>query len=295
MPEYDVRIEEHIYASREKTKLPLTLYRPANDLLPLGFTKRPAVLMVHGGAWIAGTRLQMRWYGKELARMGFVAAAPVYRKLPRYHVLHALHDVKTALCWLRQNAAHLACDPDTIILMGNSAGGHLVLLAAATANREEFQTPEHCPHDTSARAVVALYPAADLRLYRRGPQPISTAGVAEHFVHRLTKKAAPAGVDSLEWFTPLTHFSTAMPPTLIIHGTRDVLAPIEGSEQSYKRLMELGVNAELCAVPGAFHAFDQIMPWHKPWVFERIYQFLRRHLGAQENGANATASCVSLT
>ena len=98
--------------------------------------KFPGVVLIHGGAWLFGTRYQLHWYGSRLARAGYVAASINYRMLPMYPFPYCIHDCKAAVRWLRLHADEYGIDPERIAAFGNSAGGHLAGLLATTRPRD---------------------------------------------------------------------------------------------------------------------------------------------------------------
>ena len=106
-----------------------------------------AVVYLHGGGWAVGTR---RRFGRafaswsptaldRLAQAGFVVATVDYRLSGEAHFPAQLHDVKAAIRWLRGNAAPLGVDPARVIAWGESAGGHLAMLAGLTGDRPELE------------------------------------------------------------------------------------------------------------------------------------------------------------
>lgn len=117
-----------------------------------GAADRPLVVVVHGGFWRpAYDRVHVRPMTDALAAAGFTTAAIEYRRTPG-RPDETVDDVAAALRFLAA-APELAghCD-GRLVLLGHSAGGHLVLLAAAD------------PRSPRLAAVVALAPVADLRL-----------------------------------------------------------------------------------------------------------------------------------
>ena len=103
--------------------LALDLYRPAGDAT----TDRPAVIWVHGGSFINGSRkgaFEVNW-ATDLARRGYVAASISYRLgsgPSSVGITAAQHDAQAAVRWLRANATTYGIDPDRIAVMGYSAG-----------------------------------------------------------------------------------------------------------------------------------------------------------------------------
>jgi arylformamidase len=90
----------------------------------------PLVVFVHGGSWKNwdkrnGTGAQNV---EHLTGEGFAFASINYRLVPNATVEQQAADVASAVAWLRSNAARLGIDPSRIVLMGHSAGAHLVAL-----------------------------------------------------------------------------------------------------------------------------------------------------------------------
>src|SRR3970040_1313378 len=120
----------------------------------------PAVLLVHGGGWLDGDRTQLRGYGILLGRKGYVCVASEYRLSGGSRWAAQIHDVKAAIRWMRANAADLGLDPARIAVSGNSAGGHLSLMAGATQDAPAFEGEGgHLRHSTPGFAGIAFYPA----------------------------------------------------------------------------------------------------------------------------------------
>ncbi|MDH6225842.1 alpha/beta hydrolase [Streptomyces sp. MJP52] len=137
---------------------------------PAGPAPAPLVVVVHGGAWRAPyDRLHVTPFARFLARRGFAVAVPEYRRggaaqgeAGRWP--QTLDDVAAALDALPRLAAEALggrADTGRTVLTGHSAGGHLVLWAAA-----RHLLPEGSPWRAAAppriRGVVALAPIADL-------------------------------------------------------------------------------------------------------------------------------------
>lgn len=204
----------------------------------------PGLLLVHGGSWQHGDRSQLRGYGILLGRLGFVCVACEYRLSGEAPWPAQLHDVKTALRWMRGNAATLRIDPERIAVSGNSAGGHLALLLAGTANAPAFEGDgEHQGVPTHVAACVAFYAPAKLE---GGPL---TEAAAALFGGEATPETVRAA-------SPITYAGPDFPPTLLVHGNEDTLVPATSSFAMYRALTRAGAPAELHVYNGAPHAFD---------------------------------------
>ncbi len=209
-------------------------------------TKRPAVLLVHGGGWMTGDPTQLHGYGILLGRIGYVCVSTEYRLAGESKWPAQIHDVKACLRWMRANAETLGIDPDKIVVEGNSAGAHLSLMVAGTANLPEFEGDGGNPGvATDVAACVAIY--APTVLYGQNdpqmPEALSFLFGRGADVE-VAKRASP-----VEW-------AKHCPPTLLVTGNKDELVPAASSFAMYQRLIEAGVSAELHVYADAPHAFD---------------------------------------
>ncbi|HTH94968.1 MAG TPA: alpha/beta hydrolase [Rhodocyclaceae bacterium] len=90
----------------------------------------PALLCLHGGAWISGDRTATAYLGEKLAATGIVVVSIDFRMAPKHRYPSSLLDVNFAIRWMKANAAAFDIDSGNIGGLGISSGGHLILLAA---------------------------------------------------------------------------------------------------------------------------------------------------------------------
>lgn len=89
----------------------------------------PLLFFVHGGGWSIGDKgMGGATKGPWANRLGWAYVSANYRLLPQVTVEQQAADLANALAWLRANARARGLDPDRIVLMGHSAGAHLVAL-----------------------------------------------------------------------------------------------------------------------------------------------------------------------
>jgi arylformamidase len=108
--------------------------------LPAHAEHAPVILMVHGGGWRRGDKAMGNVVENKVARwvaQGFVFISINYRMLPKADVLTQADDVARALAMAQTKAASWGGDPDKFILMGHSAGAHLVALLDASPARAQ--------------------------------------------------------------------------------------------------------------------------------------------------------------
>lgn len=215
----------------------LDLYRTDGD------ENRPLIVFIHGGSWQGGERTALPDLLHYLAHRGYAVASVEYRLAPAHPFPAAPDDVRAAIAFLRLNADELGVDRRRIVLMGRSAGGHLALLTAYSAN------------DDRIRGVVALYPATDLFWsweHPANPLVYDSRGTLRAFLGGSPSERKEAYEDA----SPIRHVSDDSPPTLLLHGGRDELVSVRQSRRLAARLAEAGVPHLLVELPWATHAFE---------------------------------------
>lgn len=228
----------------------------------------PGVLIVHGGGWRTGDRSQLRGYGILLGREGYICVACEYRLTPESPWPAQIHDVKAAIRWMRANSLSLGIDPDKIAIEGNSAGGHLALIAAGTPGVEEFEGDGGNPGvPTGVAAVIGIYAPSLFGLVGAREKGASLIDVLHEGGSEEVARAA----------SPLTYVTPEFPPTMLIHGTKDELVPPLASVRMYEALIRAGVPAELHMYADQFHAFDARSEFGRQCAAEMLL-FLDRYV-----------------
>lgn len=212
-------------------------------LPPEAGTGRAAILLVHGGGWMQGDRSQLRGYGIQLARYGFVCVTSEYRLSGEAVWPAQIHDVKAALRWLRASADQYGIDPTRIAVSGNSAGAHLALMLAGLGEgglEGDGGNPDVAAH---VAAVVAIYPPTQLRV---GSHDDAIGLLLGGKVSREVEDEA----------SPISYVHAGYPPTMLVHGNADEVVPVEASFAMYRELIAAGAAVELHVFDGVPHAFD---------------------------------------
>jgi len=101
---------------------------------PIRAHDAPVILLVHGGAWMFGDKAARGGIENKVSRWvprGLIVISIDYRMLPEAAPLQQAQDVARALAFAQQHASSWGGDPRKFILMGHSAGAHLVSLVSA--------------------------------------------------------------------------------------------------------------------------------------------------------------------
>ena len=143
------------YATRAGQELLLDLYLPTDATRPL-----PVIVFLHGGGWSGGTRTTGPDFRRFFAQDGFAMASIDYRLTPSVTFPSNVEDVKTAIRWLRANAATYGLNADRICLWGTSAGGHLAAVAAL-APRGTYEGADNLDRSSAVSCVLDAYGPTD--------------------------------------------------------------------------------------------------------------------------------------
>jgi acetyl esterase/lipase len=245
------------------------VFGPDLDADPPG-DERTAVIVLHGGGWRMGGPEHLHPRCQALSRRGFTAVAAEYRLLGEAPWPAALHDVRAAIRWVRDNADELGVEPDRVVVQGHSAGAHLGLLAAYTAE---------APEDRVA-AVVAFYPP--IGFYPAavpGPEPgrprlprPRSDGLAPAWL-LLTGDSEDEEV--VRAASPIDQISDSCPPTMIVQGTADPVVRHSTALTLLRALVDAGVAADLHLYHGVGHEFD-VAPSMTEAVQDEAARFYRR-------------------
>jgi acetyl esterase/lipase len=223
--------------------------------LPAGPGPHPAVLLVHGGGWAAGSRKEVSAAALEFAKRGYAAAAVDYRLAPRHVFPAQIEDVKRSVRWLRANAATHRIDPDRIGAWGGSAGAHLVALLGTTTPKDGLEGPGDERQSSRVRCVAGWagpYDLAGHAALLQALPPAQAAAVGQLIVQFLGGTPDRKGAVYRK-ASATTYASKDDPPMLLVHGDRDDVVPFQQTEAFEKSLKAAGVPVQVLRLPGAGH------------------------------------------
>jgi acetyl esterase/lipase len=219
-----------VYKTVGTTNLTAHIFRPAASAA----TARPAIVLFHGGGWVAGSPDWVYDAAKRYAGYGAIAVAAEYRLADEKTItpLDAIGDARDIIRWMRRNAAALGIQPDRIAAHGVSSGGHLAA-SLATFDDHVSDQPSAIPN-----AMVLISPA--LSLAHDG-----------WFQKILLGRATAADV------SPDEHVDKVLPPLAIFVGAADTLTPAAGTTRFCGRMNEHAGHCEIHVYPGVGHLFTR--------------------------------------
>lgn len=244
--------EKGISFGRRSNKLDL-YYSPK-----MGNTRAPLVVFIYGGAWGSGERAIYCLLARQMAEeLNATVVCPDYSTYPEGNVLGMVQDIADCLIWAKESAQKFSFDQDNIVLIGHSAGAHLCTLVSLFLidTREELFIEARKQQDIT-RAIKGV---------------IGLSGVyniVDHYEHEQkraveyisTMHKAMNGVHNFPYYSPthiLHKFSQdklqRVPPFVLLHGTNDIIVPVDSSSKFSELLSSLSVKVSLYLLPRVDH------------------------------------------
>jgi len=230
--------------------------------------RKPTLIYMHGGFWVAGNKegalmslmpwLEMGWNVVNVEyRLGRVALAPA-----------AVEDCMCALKWVVAQAKTYNFDPSRIVVMGESAGGHLALslgmIPESAGLDQECASPTHLP---KVAAVINWFGIADVGDVIQGEHKANAA--AQWF------GSLPNKDDIARRVSPLSYVRPGLPPIMTIHGDADTTVPYQHAVRLHDALKGAGVENWLVTIPGGKHG--NFTPDERTRIYVAIREFLTKN------------------
>ncbi|MEU9886704.1 alpha/beta hydrolase [Sphaerisporangium sp. NPDC051011] len=248
MPDTSVIATTHEYAITESGRLLLDLYRAEGS--------RAAVILLHGGAWVMGSRSDYDQRPRGLAQRGVTVASIDYRLAGDAPFPAQRADIESAAAWLIDTG--VVDDPSQIVLMGASAGAHLAALALLTSHtRFAGFVGLFGRYDLTALGD-AFKPSGDLEVpadirVMRPPARLAHLDLRGRLALLAGVEAAQLDERLLKELSPAARISPGAPPMLLLHGEADAVVHHGHALHFASRAADAGVACEVVLIPEANH------------------------------------------
>ena len=246
------RTEDIIYGRKYGTALTLDIFTPKK-------ANGAAVVFTASGAWFSMKDFIDLNMIHDYIDRGYMVFAVVHGSQPKYAIPEILEDMHRAVRFIRSRASQYQIDPNRIGICGASAGGHLSLMIGTAGTSGDPDSKDPVEQESSrVQAVACFFPPTDFLNYGKPGEVDLGTGVLKPFrapfdFHELDKTTnvfVPITDEKRvreigKAISPIYHVTADDPPTLIVHGTRDVLVPLQQAESIISRFQDVGVPCEL--------------------------------------------------
>lgn len=261
-PVYSVSISETHYRVVDSRTLRALIYKPEGE------GPFPAVVCIHGGAWVSGDRYATQGFADMFAACGFVVMAIDFRMAPYDPYPSSLVDINYAVRWLKQNAAEYSVDSKVVGGLGVSSGGHLILLSAmrpADARYAAAQLNGAENLDARLAFVVTCSGVLDpLARYHMAQEIGESDILACHDAYFgdevvMTEASPPLMLERRE--------KVDLPPALFFQGEKDARVPKGTAERSAELYQSAGGMAQAIVYKNMGHALGA---WGRKELFDLL-------------------------
>lgn len=216
-------------------------------------TDRPAILIIHGGGWSAGSKNDMvyRTLMIDYAMKGYVVCNMNYRLIQEALPPACIEDVRCAVRWMKANAKAIGIDSNRIGTYGHSAGGHLSLMLGVSADSQAFNDESDLWKAYSPSVACSVGGAPPTELGRAG-----------------------GWADQKELW-PIGYISACKTPLLVLQGAEDPVVKPGLTEDWVVKMQRAGAQVDYVKVHGDHGvAFDKQLEFTRP----AMDAFFARHL-----------------
>jgi acetyl esterase/lipase len=252
-----------IYGRKAGLAMTLDVLRPAKPngaglvlIVSAGFTSSPDMIVTD--------------FADEPVRRGYTVFLVVHGSQPQFTVPEIVEDVHRAVRFVRHKSADYGVDPKRLAAGGASAGGLMALLQGTAGRAGDSKSEDPVEREPSGvSAVACFFPPTDYLNYGAKGQELTDITVhppefraaydyrefdtRTGLFARVTDKDRVRAIQKAH--SPIYHVTARSAPTLIFHGDKDELVPVQQSEVFVARLKESGVPAKLVVKKGAGHGW----------------------------------------
>jgi len=247
----DIHIQDFEY----RPGLLARLYRPAGE------GPFPAIVEVHGGAWVNSDRFNNAPLAETLAADGIMTLSLDFRMPPEAGYPASLQDINYAVRWFKSRAGEFGARPERVGLFGTSSGGHQVLLAAMRPFDVRYAGhPLRAAPEIDARVAFVISAwgvLCPLERYGIAKAQNNASMLESHHRFWGTEEAMAEGSPPLilERGEPVE-----TPPAWVFQGDADEWVPNAVAERFAAGWRKAGGDIELSLFPGEKHTFMRNFP-----------------------------------
>jgi len=245
-----------------------------------------AILHMVSGGWASDHKNINPALAAAANARGFTLVQVVHGTQPKFKVPEILKQISRAVRFVRYNAKAYGINPNKIAITGGSSGGHLSLMTAA-AGAEGIPNSTDPIDQTSAviNSVGVFFPPTDFMNFGKEgvfsfDNPLLKSAFGKAFIDDEKSAKREDMIKMGQTLSPINFITDKMPPTMLVHGDKDMLVPLQQSQIAIAKLESLKIKCKLEVVPGGGHGWANMIPQlnHLMDWFEETLKLSRKQL-----------------
>lgn len=244
------------------------------DVFKVAAPNAPCVIWLCSGGWVSDHKDINPIIAKAFNDQGIAVVEVVHGAQPRYTLNDIVPQIKRAVRYVHANAARFGIDGNRIGISGASAGGHLSLMIGGTGDAGNATATDPVEKaSSSVNAVGVFMPPTDfLNWGKESYTPFTDPKMAIFMPAFGVTKDTPKekALEIGKFMSPIVYVSGKFPPTMIVHGDKDDLVPVQQATVMDEALGKNGVDHSLIVVKGGGHdgktlleGFPKLVAWFK--------------------------------
>ena len=224
-------------------------------------TPAPLIVMVHGGAWTIGDKNNAAVVKHKVdywSKQGWIFISINYRLVPNATLQQQTQDIAEALIYIQNQAPNWHADSKRLVLMGHSAGAHLVSLLTT---RPLWLTSQPQPW----RATVALDSAA-----------YHVEKIMQNRHSHFYDQAFSDQPSNWKALSPISQLRQTLPAFLAVCSTTRPDQPCTQAQQFIQQAQKLGTKAQLLPLPLSHIEINKSLGKNNPYT-QAVDQFIQTH------------------
>jgi pectinesterase len=241
----------------------------------------PAIIYIHGGGWAKGSRTDFNTTAAFYAKRGIAGFSIDYTLTPPNGTAwpQNIQDVVAAVSFIRENSKSYRIDTQKIAVLGDSAGAQLASLVGTLSGNESFLADNSVNEKIRSQIclVIDYSGVTDLEFVGEHENPSFIYNIVTSSFGNVTYSQNPK-----LWIeaSPATYIAADDPVFVFIHGTNDIIVPIQDAKSFDAKLRAAGVETHFIEI-----AADHNLLTNEAWNLQARYMLeplLKRFFGLNQ-------------
>ena len=248
----NVKVDETYYIDQNGKEIGANVYYVEDNV-----KNKPIMIYIHGGGWISGSKDNHTQMNEAFAKNGYVVISLDYELSTKENNYWDFTEKQLfyGFLWGKENASKYNGDISKVYMIGDSAGGNLVLNLSYKINNGEYDKINE-GNLSKINAISVIYPVIDLTEFYNNNNSIIMRNLAKDMATSYIGGTPNKYSERYTINNPENYITDKVPPTLIVLGEQDTLVAPETTYNFIKKLDSAKIKNKLVKIPYGNHAGD---------------------------------------